>query len=258
MRRAVVWLTAVLCGAALLAVRRDPIIARAGPPIAINGQVTSAEEGPMEGVLVSAKQAGSTITVTVVSDRDGRYRFPASRLERGEKHAAYSRRRLRSRQCGQGDRRAAANDDRRSASAEDARPRRAADQRGLVRELSRHRGAEGIDPGLHALPHARADRPQPPRRRRIDGGHRAHVDLPAALVPLKMQKLPAPRIGGGAGSPEQQPRGWRRQARISRDPQSERRSEWSYALKTGRAEGARDQVIYTEYDLPQRRASRTT
>jgi hypothetical protein len=34
----------------------------------------------MEGVLVSAKRAGSTITVTVVSDAKGRYAFPANRL----------------------------------------------------------------------------------------------------------------------------------------------------------------------------------
>ena len=40
----------------------------------------------MEGVLVSAKEEGSTITVTVVSDRTGRYQFPASRL----KHGRYS------------------------------------------------------------------------------------------------------------------------------------------------------------------------
>ncbi len=50
---------------------------------ALAGVVTSAEEGAMEGVLVSAKRAGSTITVTVVSDSQGRYAFPASRLPPG-------------------------------------------------------------------------------------------------------------------------------------------------------------------------------
>src|ERR1700752_2695937 len=47
------------------------------------GQVGSSEEGAMEGVLVSAKRDGSTITVTVVSDAQGRYSFPAKRLEPG-------------------------------------------------------------------------------------------------------------------------------------------------------------------------------
>src|SRR5438067_1944158 len=37
----------------------------------------------MEGVLVSAKREGSTITITVVSDAQGRYSFPAKRLAPG-------------------------------------------------------------------------------------------------------------------------------------------------------------------------------
>jgi len=51
---------------------------------ALTGKVTSAEEGAMEGVLVTAKRAGSTIAVTVVTDKDGIYSFPASRLEPGQ------------------------------------------------------------------------------------------------------------------------------------------------------------------------------
>jgi virginiamycin B lyase len=50
---------------------------------ALSGQVTSAEEGAMEGVLVSAKKDGSTITVTVVTDAKGEYSFPADRLGAG-------------------------------------------------------------------------------------------------------------------------------------------------------------------------------
>ena len=50
---------------------------------ALTGQVTSAEEGPMEGVLVSAKKAGSTITTTVVTNAKGEYSFPADRLDAG-------------------------------------------------------------------------------------------------------------------------------------------------------------------------------
>jgi virginiamycin B lyase len=38
----------------------------------------------MEGVLVSAKRTGSTMTITVVSDAQGRYRFPADKLEPGQ------------------------------------------------------------------------------------------------------------------------------------------------------------------------------
>ncbi|MGE5538722.1 MAG: carboxypeptidase regulatory-like domain-containing protein [Gemmatimonas sp.] len=50
---------------------------------ALSGTVSSAEEGAMEGVLVSAKKDGSNITVTVVSNDKGQYTFPASRLSPG-------------------------------------------------------------------------------------------------------------------------------------------------------------------------------
>ena len=46
------------------------------------GRVVSAE-GPMEGVVVSARKAGSPVTVSVVSGADGRYSFPGERLEPG-------------------------------------------------------------------------------------------------------------------------------------------------------------------------------
>jgi virginiamycin B lyase len=49
----------------------------------LTGRVTSAEEGAMEGVVVSAKKEGSTITVSVVSDKQGVFSFPANRLEPG-------------------------------------------------------------------------------------------------------------------------------------------------------------------------------
>ena len=38
----------------------------------------------MEGVLVSASKMGSTVTVTVVTDKDGRFSFPASKLAPGQ------------------------------------------------------------------------------------------------------------------------------------------------------------------------------
>ena len=50
---------------------------------ALSGTVTSQAEGAMEGVIVGAKRAGSTMTVSVVSDKQGRYAFPADRLEPG-------------------------------------------------------------------------------------------------------------------------------------------------------------------------------
>src|SRR5262245_37971943 len=49
----------------------------------LTGVVTSEGEGTMEGVLVSAQAVGSPITTTVVTDEQGRYRFPAGRLVPG-------------------------------------------------------------------------------------------------------------------------------------------------------------------------------
>ena len=43
-----------------------------GADPALSGTVTSNEEGKMEGVLVSAKKTDSNMTVTVVSDAQGR------------------------------------------------------------------------------------------------------------------------------------------------------------------------------------------
>jgi virginiamycin B lyase len=49
----------------------------------LTGTVTSDQEGRMEGVVVSARKAGSTITVSVISDANGQYSFPAARLDAG-------------------------------------------------------------------------------------------------------------------------------------------------------------------------------
>jgi virginiamycin B lyase len=72
---AVLLLGACLCGI---------LPAQAADSAALSGVVTSDAEGKMEGVLVSAKRPGGKITVTVVSDKDGRYAFPADRLSAGK------------------------------------------------------------------------------------------------------------------------------------------------------------------------------
>jgi virginiamycin B lyase len=49
----------------------------------LSGVVSSQKEGSMEGVLVSAKKQGGTISVTVVSNAEGQYHFPSDRLSPG-------------------------------------------------------------------------------------------------------------------------------------------------------------------------------
>jgi streptogramin lyase len=80
------FLLLVAAALALLLVHSPParteVAKTAGVPL-LSGQVSSIEEGPMEGVLVTAKREGSTISLTVVSDAQGHYHFPAGKLEPG-------------------------------------------------------------------------------------------------------------------------------------------------------------------------------
>jgi virginiamycin B lyase len=81
MKRVLLVTTAALTTAVALAITSLGVASAAD--VALSGQVSSTEEGAMEGVLVSAKKDGSTIRITVVSDARGRYSFPAARLEPG-------------------------------------------------------------------------------------------------------------------------------------------------------------------------------
>src|SRR5262249_19852365 len=47
------------------------------------GVVSSQQEGKMEGVVVSARREGGNVTVSVVTDKDGRYSFPRTHLQPG-------------------------------------------------------------------------------------------------------------------------------------------------------------------------------
>jgi streptogramin lyase len=70
---------AVFTAGILLAGLTSPAAAQS----ALSGTVSSAEEGNMEGVVVTAKKDGSPINISVVSDDKGHYSFPANRLEPG-------------------------------------------------------------------------------------------------------------------------------------------------------------------------------
>jgi streptogramin lyase len=74
-------LLASAAGLAALVLQAAPALAQA--TAALSGEVSSAKEGLMEGVVVSARKDDSTITVSVVSDDKGHFSFPASRLDSG-------------------------------------------------------------------------------------------------------------------------------------------------------------------------------
>src|SRR3954464_361626 len=74
----------VMLFAAFTLVSLVAVAAEVDANAALTGLVTSTEEGPMEGVLVSAKKNGTNITITVVTDAQGRYRFPRAKLDAGQ------------------------------------------------------------------------------------------------------------------------------------------------------------------------------
>ncbi|HEY7286393.1 MAG TPA: amidohydrolase family protein [Vicinamibacterales bacterium] len=226
---------------------------RVPPQTALSGRVTSAEEGPMEGVLVSAKRDGSTITVTVVSNSDGRYRFPASRLEPGD----YS---LRVRAAGYDLESSARATVTSSATASvDLSLRKARDLAAQLTNADWFASFPGTDAqknSIRGCTHCHT----------LERIVRTHYDVermmaviermstyPQLSFPYKIQKLPAPRIGGGQQSPEQVRAGWRRQAEYLTTLNLSGPDQWSYPLKAQpRPKGRATQVVYTEYDLPQR------
>ena len=124
--------------AAFLLIAGFGLSGAAAQSVSLTGQVASAEEGNMEGVVVSAKKAGSTMTVSVISDAEGNFSFPSRQARARSIHAENPRDRLRARRPEDRGRRR-----RRRAglaqAAQDAKSRRAAVQRRVDDELPGHR-----------------------------------------------------------------------------------------------------------------------
>jgi len=76
-------LTRAHCAVAAIALLLGCLGAAPARAQTLTGTVRSAAEGAMEGVLVGAQRTGSPITVTVVSDVLGHFRFPDGRLPPG-------------------------------------------------------------------------------------------------------------------------------------------------------------------------------
>src|SRR5258705_8746634 len=62
-------------GVALICPELSLLRGQAPTSVGLTGQVSSKEEGPMESMVVSAKRAVSTITVSVDTDRQGKFKF---------------------------------------------------------------------------------------------------------------------------------------------------------------------------------------
>jgi streptogramin lyase len=204
-------------------------------------------------VLVSAKKAGSTMTITVVSDEKGEYRFPSTKLTPGP----YS---LSIRAVGfdlDGPREVTvpANE---SATAELklTKTHDLAAQLSNSEWLNSFPGTEQEKASIRACTHCHTL--ERVARSKYDVEKLTSViermsTYPQLSFPYKIQKLVAARIGGGEEPLEQRLEGWRRQARYLSTLNLSSAAEWSYSFKTfARPKGKATKVIYTEYDLPQR------
>ena len=135
-------LSLIATALALVFCRRARRTAQSQTAAALAGTVSSAKEGLMEGVVVSAKKVGSTITISVATDDKGRFSFPAGRLEPGQyalsiRAIGYDlegpqKRRRRGRTDGE----------RRDQARPDQEPGQADVERRMVRELPGHRRRE--------------------------------------------------------------------------------------------------------------------
>ena len=220
---------------------------------ALGGRVTSAEEGPMEGVLVSAKRAASTITVTVVSDAQGRYHFPTARLQPG----TYA---LRIRAVGY-DLEGPLNVEVKAGETATA-DLKLTPARDLAAQLSNSEwlasfpGTDQEKASIRACAHCHTL--ERVARSRHDAEKLTAViermsTYPQLSFPMKVQKLVAARVGGGEDPLERRQAAWQRQAQYLSTVNRSKGDHWSYALKTlPRPKGRATKVIYTEYDLPQR------
>jgi streptogramin lyase len=221
----------------------------AAPPV-LAGQVTSAGEGAMEGVLVSARRAGSTITVTVVTNEQGRYAFPASRLQPGTYAVSI---------------RAVGYDLEKRVTAEvtDARPVTLDLKLGRTQDLAAQlTNAEWIAsaPGTYEQKRTLLDcmgchTLERIMRSKHDAAAFHHI-LPrmAGYVNPSTPLRPQLRPGGAAqqaGGLRFNPEVLKRQSEYLASLNLSSGSRWDYELKTlPRPKGRATRVIMTEYDLP--------
>src|SRR5471030_3152105 len=237
----------VLLGFAALLAAPDKLQAQAGPALA--GKV-SAGQSALEGVLVSAKKTGSTVTVTVVSDSDGRYSFPASRLEPGE----YG---LRVRAAGYDLGNAApvsvASDETATADLALRKTEDLASQLSNAEWLASMPGTDAQKGqllncvGCHTL--------ERPLRSNYSADDFMSIILPRMQgyvnqsIPAHPQLRRAERLMEERG--DQRVQVYRGAAEFLASINLSSRPQWNFELKTlPRPTGAATRVIYTEYDLP--------
>ena len=237
----------------VLQVRPLSVHAAADGAAALTGLVSSSEEGPMEGVLVSAKKTGSTIAVTVVSDEKGRYAFPANRLDPGQ--YALSIRAVGYDLSGPG----AATITAGKPATADLKLTKAANPASQLTNtewINSMPGSPQQKSSIYGCTHCHTLR-LVTQSRHDETKWLPVLERMASYPPLSfppmVQKLKARRVGGGDDTPERRLAGQQRQAGYLATINLSATPKFAYEFKTlPRPKGKATKVIYTEYDLPAR------
>ena len=224
-----------------------------GAPSALTGVVSSADEPAMEGVLVTVKQVGAKRATTVVTGSDGRYQFPRARLEPGS--YAVSIRAIGYDLASDATATVAAS----GTTTADLTLRKAhtlAAQLTNAEWLASFPGTDQQKASVRNCAHCHTLELVTNSKHSAESFTKVVERMsgyPPLAFPLMPQRTPAPRIGPGAVSREQQLLTWRTQAEYLSTLNLGTGSQWNYSFKTfPRPSGAATRVVYTEYDLPAR------
>ena len=221
--------------------------------VALSGVVSSAEEGAMEGVLVTVKRTGATVSTTVVTDASGRYRFPRARLDPG----TYA---IRMRAVGYDlESPTTVTVDPHHAAVADLKLQKTRDLAAQLTNaewLASFPGTDAQRSDIRNCAHCHT------LERIVRSRHTAAEFVPVIermgaypplAFPLMPQRTPSPRIGGGEVSRDRQVQAWSRQGEYLASLNLSAGPSWSYPLQTfARPKGDATKVVYTTYDLPKR------
>jgi streptogramin lyase len=234
-------LTAALAVSLFLAA---PTSVRAQNSPALTGQVTSDAEGAMEGVVVTAKKTGGTVSISVITDATGHYSFPAGRLDPG--HYAITMRAVGYDLPGKPSADVAAGKTA-TVDLKLAKTKRLASQLTNAEWMMSIPGSEDQKAFLldcvscHTLERIVRSNHDVDEWMQVIHRMRGYA---AVSQPIKPQRLMDP---ARAGKPEQ----YRKPAEFLATINLSQVQNWEYPLKTlPRLKGRSTKVIITEYDLP--------
>jgi len=219
--------------------------------VALRGHVSSAAERSMEGVVVTAKKNGSTISTSVVTDASGDFQFPAARLEPG---SYIVRIRAVGYDLASGASVAIEPGHTTVANLTLDKAKNLTTQLTNAEWLASFPRTEAQKADIRGCAHCHSLELITRSRHTADEFVKIVERMsgyPPLAFPLMPQRTPSPRIGGGEIPRDRQLQIWQRQAEYLATLNLSGGNGLTYPLKTEpRPTGAATHVVYTTYDLP--------